>query len=253
MKIQHRLTQEANAAAARYDNVVYALRAIYLSALGRQGLGSAQLLAEVRNSAYAVTGAYINGEEKIIESVLDEIVSEAQGSVEEAFSYARAEEESGAISELYNATNDYLLQEITIQTVRDVATLVEEVRRAGLSVELQRRATGSVTPGLVERALPNFHFRDRRHFKVASRTFIRGVWRMSMLSLYNETVLLTLADHGHDLAQIDHLDAKAPVHGSILAIAPGGETPSYEEIRAEVFHPNSDAVIVPLGAADVSP
>lgn len=248
MKIQHRFSLEADAAASRYDLLVGALRGLYLDALGSRDFGAPSLLNAVRRQGRGMVDTYLRAERTTAETTLAQIASEAHRSTKRALAVYAQDEMSDAALELLSAMADYMLQEIALQAARDVATVVEEVRRASLQSDLAQRASGAIVPVDSRGVELSFHFRDRRNHRIQSRIFVRGVWRQSLLTVYNETVLLTLADHRADHAEIDHLDGKAPPHGARVAMVPGGDHPTYDEIRADVFHPNSDAVLKPLGA-----
>ena len=89
----------------------------------------------------------------------------------------------------------------------------------------------------------HFFFHDRRNQKWPSRKFIRAVWRHHLLTAFNEVTLLTLAEHGVTTARIEHINPKADSNGLLVAMNSSTELPTYAEIRNEIFHPNSDAIL----------
>jgi hypothetical protein len=247
MKIQHRFNQDADAAANRYGNLIEALRGVYLSAFSESTFGSPRSLDLIAQEANSIVTAHLRYERDIAAASFDRIVWEALSQTQRDLAVPVARMTSEALSELSSATLDYLMNEIRVQSARDVSTLVEAARRAALQISLAMRAHGmsrrSATIDYQFGSSLEFYFRDRRNYRIMSRKFIRSVWRQSLLSLYNETVLLTLADYGEATAQVEHLDAKAPIDGMIVAMSAGAAHPIYDEVRAEVFHPNSDAVL----------
>lgn len=254
MKIQHRFNQEADSAAARYGVLTEALRGIYLSAFNDPRFGSPALLAAIEYEARALMTTYLRTERQQAEMIFGQIVREALQATKASLAAFATLDTPEALSALASATLDYLMKEMRLQGERDVSTLVEAVRRASLQVSLAMRAHGlSQRLAIRDYAFGannlDFYFRDRRNYRTLSRQFMRVVWRQSLLSVYNESVLLTLADHGETQAEVTHLDGKSGVDGLIIAMSGGSVHPIYDEIRAQVFHPNADAVLKRVGAA----
>lgn len=247
MKIQQRFSQEADAAAARYGLLIDALRSLYLSAFQDRSFGAPALLKRLAAEADALIAAYLRTEERLADSALHAIAQNALGATRRELMISFPKNETDAIGELTSATLDYLRVELALQAQRDKNTLIEAVRHAALQISLSARAVGQSREMAIRQyqfsANLEFYFRDRRNHRLLARKFVRALWRQALLSLYNEVVLVTLAEHGESTAQVEHLDAKAPIDGMIIAMSASAAHPIYDEVRSQIFHPNSDAVL----------
>jgi hypothetical protein len=94
----------------------------------------------------------------------------------------------------------------------------------------------------------DFFFHDKASRKWESKLFVRSVYRQTLLSVYNEIVLYTLADHGIDRAEVEHHSPDAQHDGMVIALSSSTELPTYSEIRETVFHPNANAWLKMEGA-----
>ncbi len=246
--IQQQMTQLADNAAVRYGLFLDALKVIYGKALTGAKLDQETIRA-AKNEAFEILVNYIQVESSNIVEDIDAIASEASVTTFDELGVALPEDLSAPVSDLAQAIDEYLLQEIRLQAHRDVAFLEEGLRRTLLQVSVAARSSGlSPRAALIQYMIGNaqelnFFFHDRRGAKWSSQKFIRGVYRHGLLTVYNEAVLLTLADHGVEFAQIEHASVKSTEHGQIVAMSPNGEHPIYSEIRGEIFHPNSDAIL----------
>lgn len=249
MKIQTRFTAEAEAAALRYRTLVEGWRGLYAQALDRPQFGSSSEIERVASEAYAMSRTYLAGEQDFIERAFETIVSEALTATGNELGYIDTFDAPEALSAHEIDAQSYLTHEITIQIERDIAFLKQALRRTMLQVALAARAKDiPLRAALTQHRIGDvaelsFFFHDRRNQKWAAEKFIRAIWRQSLLSLYNETVLLVLADHGQQTAEVNHLDVKAESHGLQVAMSAASALPTYAEIRNEVFHPNSDAIL----------
>jgi len=247
-----RITPAAEAAAQRYGLLVEGWRSLFQMALSKAD-GPGRAIAEVKEQAYAMAWAYIDAEREEIRDQFAAVAYEAHQSAHDQIGSETPEALSDALTDLLSESEEYLATELIIQTERDIAFLVKSLRQTALQIQISARSQG-IAPkaALIQHRIGNaaelhFFFHDRGGQKWPSRKFVRGVWRHSLLSIYNETVLLTLADHGFREAQVYHASKKADVHGMILAMHSGSEHPTYAEVRNEIFHPNADAV---LGAVE---
>jgi hypothetical protein len=259
MKIQIRLSMDADEAAKRYQTLTEAWRSLYNAAMDRQNSGFPAAIESLRSQAYDIASSFLETERELIAARAEEIVREALTATQRDLSLDDALDVSDEVGELLNESQRYLAQEIAIQIERDIAHLIRSYQKVALQIRLSAQSRAiSVRTAAIEHRMGNlgelqFYFHDRLSRKWSSNKFIRAVWRMTMLSIYNETVLLTLSDYGRQLAYIEHLDVKSPAHGVVLSMSSTSSYPTYTEIRDEYFHPNSDAIIVGAGeATDVS-
>lgn len=248
MSVTQQMTEMADAAGARYQVLLDSWRSIYQRQLNGSQLDPRMIEAASLDARRIAVG-FLNAEVERLTNDADGIASEAYTETLHELGVTETDELTEAVSELLNAIEQYIKREIHIQIERDIAFLEESLRRTLLQVSVAARAQGT-TPrmALVQYQIGNaqeiaFFFHDRRGAKWPSRKFIRGVYRHGLLAIYNETVLLTLADHGETLAEVVHVDRHAASDGTIIAMASNSDHPTYSEIRNEVFHPNSDAIL----------
>ena len=247
--ITQTISAAADSAANRYGMLVEAWRAAYSRALDQSHFGTPKQLRQILEQAYTVAGHFLDAERQDIADVSAKIALEAQTVTLAQLHAASASQLADAVSEHVSASNAYLEREVTIQIERDIAFLQMSVRRTYLNVSMSARAQNlEPRSALMQYRIGNaselnFFFHDRRNQKWPSRKFIRAVWRQHLLSIYNETVLLTLIEHGLDTALIEHADKKAPPHGMTISVNSDSELPTYAEIKDDLFHPNSDAFL----------
>lgn len=251
------LTPAADAAAQRYGIVVEAWRHLFRQAIGRHDFGSPASFQHVHVEAYNMAQTYLQTEKAMIAASFESVANEALQTTFEQLGSDAAPELPDDASELLSEFQTYLAHEIIIQIERDVAFLVHSLRRTYLEVRLAAESQRiPLRAAMIQHQIGSstelhFFFHDRGNQKWPSRKFIRAVWRMSLLSIYNETVLLCLAQHGHGLAEVSTLSPKAGVSGMLIALGANSEHPTYSEIRSAVFHPNADAILTLPGATDV--
>lgn len=249
MNVTMSMTAEAEAAATRYGMVVDAWRAIYQREMDATDFGSTRQMSRVTEQAYAIGRQFLDTEANIIEDSSMMIVREALRVTSAELATPVAVDLTDALREHLADAENYLLHELSIQIERDIAFLKQSLRKALLQVSVGARAQQIPTrTALIQYRIGNttelhFFFHDRRNQKWPSRKFVRAVWRHHLLALYNEAVLLTLADHGIDKAMIRHMNPDSHSHGMVISMSSGSALPTYSEIRNEIFHPNSDAVL----------
>lgn len=250
LDIRGRMTSEADGASQRYDLMVQLWRALYQQALNSADFGSAQSFGRVEADAYKIGNQYLSDEADRVHAVMLEIASEAQTATLQQMSVSGALELSDAALVHLSDAESYLYGEIATQIERDVMFLMQSLRKSALQIKLSSRSRQvSVRQAMMEYKISTsmelqFFFHDRGNQKWPSRKYVRSVWRHNLLHLYNEIVLLTLADHGVDKAVVSHIDPKSEFHGLEVSIATNSALPTYAEIRNEVFHPNSNAIMI---------
>ena len=87
---------------------------------------------------------------------------------------------------------------------------------------------------------PEYVSRDRAGRRHPSQRFVRQAWRQHLVLLWIETKLFTFAAHGHTQARVTHTEPDHRFNDLAFSMTLEG-TPTYHDIRDEVFHPNSRA------------
>jgi hypothetical protein len=239
------LSLRAGEAAARYDFLTQALSAIYARSLISRNVGTAAGVRTMMTEARNIASSYLATELDRIDADLEEVAQHAQGATIKALTSNESFELTVSALEHLRASGDYLRDELLAQISRDIATLRKTIQKANLQIDLATRlqAVNPRRQGTQNAPAIDFTFHDRASRKWSSRTFVRTTWRHTLLSVYNETVLLTLADHGIQEAVIEHEDPAAPHHGKILSIVQSDEHDTYQDLRDEIFHPNAHAIL----------
>ena len=249
MRVQQTLTSIAETATQRYQLVVEAWRGIFERTISAQDFGSPSRIEIAALDAQSIAIRYLEREVEAIERSLDGIALEARRATLHDFSSIDALDLTDEALELVRDSARYLHDELARQIKRDIETLVQALRRVSLEVSRSARARGvSKRAALMEYRISNrsgvhFSFQDRATRKWQSDKFVRTVWRHAALSLYNEVVLSTIADHGETVALIDHAAGSSNFHGVQVSLMSSSEFPAFSEVRDEVFHPNSDHIL----------
>lgn len=239
------ISQKAEMGGQRYGWFTMGLSGLFNRGLGVDGGGLSRLIEEARELAHT----YLITEANIIDAELSEIALEARRATLSEIRSNDTENLTVAAGEHLSASSAYVHDELHAQVSRDIATLRKSIQRANLEVGLVATTRNqSLRSVALERAIqsnagPDFVFHDRASRKWSSKTFVRTTWRHTLLSVYNEVVLLTLADHGIDRAQVIHEDPANEHHQAIVTIDEIDGFDSYGEIRDVIFHPNAHAVL----------
>lgn len=255
--ISNHLTLRAGEAHQRYLAFIDRMRGLYHRALTSRDFGTVAAANAVDREIEDATLWYLREEWHAIQSVSQEIAQIARTVTLQEIASVESIELTDAALEHVSASNDYLYSEIVAQVTRDSMTLKRELRRVNLEVTISARSRGtSMRSAIMEYMIGNtsdieFTFHDRASRKWRSSAFIRSVSRQTLLSIYNEVVLFTLADHGLRTAMIVNQAPDAAHHGMVIAMSSGSEMPTYSEIRESVFHPNANAYLKMTEKADV--
>lgn len=247
--ITQTMTIEADAASARYKLLIDGWRGLFMRALDGANFGSGTVVAQLVEQAYQMARSYARDERDIVARRTMEIASEAHTATLDALRSQDERELPGDVSEHLDELERYLSNEIAIQIERDISFLRQAYLRVVLQVKIAARSQrASQRTALLQYRIGNavelnFFFHDRRNQRWPSQKFIRAIWRQHLLNSYNETVLVTLAEHGIRTARIQHTSPQSQFHDMKVAFSPNGSLPTYAEIRNEVFHPNSEAIL----------
>lgn len=243
------MTAEADAAAQRYGMLVDGWHALYLQMAYQSNFGTPRQFSDISTQAYTIARHYLDAEANHIAAAFQRLALEAQQTTQAQLGVSVSSELTDDASEHLSECVSYLQRELLIQVERDIALLQQAVRKRYISVTISARAQ-RVSPriALMQHKISkvgdiDFATFDRRNNRWPSRRFVRSMWRMNILALYNEIVLLTLADHGVDRAFVTYMDAKSTHHGTEISMNAGTSLPVYEDIKVQVFHPNSEAIL----------
>lgn len=247
--IHHLLSKHADEAAARYGMLADSWQANFSRALTDLDFGTSTHTSMFINAAQAAGEVFVEQELAIGKILFQEIATEAHRVTLREINSNESENLTERVTEHLRASLEYVAMQLIAQILRDVTLLRQKMQRVALETFAASRSRGiSQRSAMMEYRIGNsteldFSFYDRAGRKWQSRKFTRTVWRHTLLSAYNETVMLTLADHGIARARVVHEDVKAEVHNTIISFGANTTLPTYSEIAEVVFHPNSNAIL----------
>lgn len=247
--ITKRLSEIAEGAGERYLTVIFALRGSYDRALSANSPLAPQTNKLLSRDVFNISRMHLESEEKWLEELVWEVASQAITDALQALDLGNSSPDGmDALSDHLSAIWEHLRSEIAVQLERDASAIVQKHRKLGLQVKTQANATGwSESATLIhlrmsDRAL-KFYFQDRAGRKWPSQKYVRTVYRGTLLALYNEVYLFTLAERGQRRAMIWHSDPNHRYAGTLIALDDDPKLTTYESIKEDAFHPNSDAVV----------
>lgn len=247
--IGNRLSEIAEAAAERYLSVIFALRGAYDTALNAIDPLAPAINRQLHSTAFRVARAHLESEDAFAQEAVWEIAAQSVADALRDLGLGHvAQDVPEALSDHLSAVYEHVRSEIAVQLERDASAITQKHRKLGLQVKTYAAANGwseaatLVHLRLAERTL-KFYFRDRQGRKWPSQKYVRTVWRHALLALYNEVYLFTLAERGQTRAVVWHPDPNSRYAGEVIALDDEPSLPSYEDIKEDAFHPNSDAVL----------
>jgi hypothetical protein len=243
------MTTMAAAAATRYTMLIEGWKALYNRALDDPRFGAPVLLREITDEAYAMARRYLAAEAIEIQDAMIAVAEQALSATRSELSVTDSDEIPDAVDEHVSAFIAHLTSELSIQIERDIATLKKTLQQTILGVTLAAAAqrlplrTALIQHRIAINTDVKFGFTDRRYAKWPAQGYVRTIWRHNLLSLYNDVVLMTLADAGVDTARVRHTDTTAATHGLEISMVDTTELPTLADIRDQTFHPNANAIL----------
>lgn len=256
--ILDQITVRAEAAVRRYEQLCDGWRMAFNNALNRSDVTAVSEADRLVREGYTVSQSFLETERSKIYDAVWEVAQIAHDATAKQISSASAQTLSDAAREHLRVTESYIVDELIAQIHRDIALLRQSYQRVALEVGLAARSRRiSPRTAMIEYRIGNqaelqFTFHDRATRKWNSSKFVRAMFRQALLAVYNETVMLVLADHGLQRARVHHVDPNAEVHGMVIALSANTEFPTYSEIRNAAFHPNANAFLEPEVDLNVS-
>lgn len=249
MIITQKLSAIADAAAQRYGLLTDAWRNIFTRSLDEADFGTQKHFNRTVQNAYFVANSFLTTEVEEIQAQFADIADDAVTTTRAELSVDDAQELPDDVREHVSAFEQHMLDTLSTQTERDIAYLKKSLQEIYLAVRLGARSQNvPLMTALIQYRIGmqidlRFAFLDRRAARWPVRRYVRTVWRHNLLSLYNDTVLMTLAEHGQSSAQVRHVDVNSEWHGAEVSMLASTALPTYAEVREDVFHPNADAVL----------
>lgn len=245
--ISSKFTLKADEAMLRYKNLTDTWQVLFGRALASPEFGYAGQPSKVINEAVEIAEAYLRAETDHVAATLYEIAHKAQGLVSSKITNTDSDLLTLEAQTHLGETQSYILDEIAAQIRRDIANMRQSLQRVVLDTSIiQRTHRLKSREAVVAWRLRNdetldFNFKDRRAHRTPSAKFVRGVWRQTMLCVHNETTLFTLAEYGQSRAGI--YKVVEDQEQFVAAISLNDQGVGYNEVRSQLFHPNSNAYL----------
>lgn len=233
----------------RYAGLCQTWQGAFDRALTDKHFGYADHPSNVARECYALAETFLRDERDHIDRIIEEVARDAHQTTLSKISSADSDELEDAALDHLAQTAHYLADELIAQIHRDIAMMRQTIQRVQLDVYTAARAKRmSERQALIEYQIGNretlqFMFHDRYARKWSSKKFVRGLWRHTLLSVYNETVMIDLADHGIERASVASLEQGHEIHAATITLTGALNMMSYADARAEYFHPNSNAYL----------
>jgi hypothetical protein len=244
------LTRIAERASGRYSLLLAGFRDGLERVIGSHSPGTDRARRRLREEVYGYARVYL-GEE--VPMLREEILAIGLGGMEATDAaiggvtrQGRGDDIDAHLAELAADLETALRLQIerdvslTMRALRDTALAGAIGKRLGPSRGARGGAAASrraALSGLV------FEFVDRGGRRWPSPRHVRVLWRQALVLAWNETALLRMAELGIAAAEVNHPDPQHGETGRRFAVADGG---FWQELRSEVFHPNSNAWLIPV-------
>jgi len=244
------LAEMASAAVDRYANFLDVLRA-QSDSVFRRGPTDETLRNEALAVAQGAARSFLGSEQGQINEDTAEVARRA---------YSDALADLGApddviedrFAEFIFSSTYYVTRMLAAQAERDIMTMAQHIQstaqRIDLYVRSGRHSVSSAAAQVMieDRQMPAFRFVDRMGRKFKASKHIRDTYRQHLLNTYNEVYMDVVASFGRDVVWIDHPNPDYKWFGERVAIVSGGSEPDlplYYDVREEVFHPSSEAIV----------
>ena len=247
----NRLTRLALSAGSRYRLLLASLNQIYLQFTENAKPLTPALRKRVLSQAYNIAEGYLTSELEILQEAVNSEVSDAIF-VTAISANVQSDDPTSDMTENANTVFSELEHMIRTQLERDINTMIKSMRNQTLRASLLARSKGgSMTAAMNSiRTSPGndtrYTFLDRAGRNWPSDKFIKTIVRHALVIVWNETALIFMADHGIDKAIIEHQDADFSELGTIISISEDDTGVTWDEIRDDVFHPNTNAWVSPI-------
>lgn len=246
--MQHEFTAVATSAVERYTDFLTLLRG-QADVAFRRGAALGSPREEAVNVAQDAARRFLGLEQAQLNEDTADIARAAHSAAQRDLAVSETTIDDRFGDFIFSAAA-YTGRMLASQIERDVMTMAQHIHTTEMRIDLYVRS-GRHTPSsaaaavmLEDNQAPGFRFVDRVGRRYKSTKHIRDIWRQHLLHIYNEVYMAVVADHGWEIVKIDHLDPHYKWYGEPVAIVSHDDRfPLYYDIKDEVFHPSSDALI----------
>ena len=246
--IGSQFSQLADRASRRYSGLLSSFDGVYQAALD-QAPGSPKTQRWAIKSAYGLAEAYLSEEGHHLSDDLSLVRDNAHSTTAMLLSSMSSEQEPSVAAHVDEIETE-LDAGVRTQVERDVSAISRGLRGVGLRAALIARGRELPRSEALKIARsdtsPSFAYNDRANRRWPSHKYVRTLWRHALVTTWNETAMLTMAAHGLTRAEIQHPDESHAWNGERIALDETGVLPTWDDVKDEVFHPNSEAWLIPV-------
>ncbi len=247
--IHSQLDKWANEAGQRYRRLCDNFGVLHQIVLTRPEGVTTMAVARADREARDYASAYLDQEDAILTSTLSQLSNNALQTLPVFDDDLLSDDARNALETHLSASREYLRIELAAQCLRDIAHMRKSLLSASLEISGRARLRGiseraAMIEVLMKMERPKFFFRDRKGRSTDAAQFARLVVRQTMIGAHNEAVMIALSAEGVGFADIlkpDQLGAVQQI--GRVELDGTGTLPTYAEIQAKIFHPNSTAYL----------
>jgi hypothetical protein len=245
-----RLTAAAERAGQRYAILLAALESVFTQHASSPQPGSQRAKRLALMAGYNLAEVYLGEEDELIRAGLAQEQEDATLVTLEAMNL-EYEPAGDRVAEHVETIAQELENSLRVQLERDLASMTRGLRDMALRAQLMASARGVSRSSALNylrsdgTARPQFVFQDRAGKRWPSPKLVRTVWRQALVFTWNETALLTMAERGVTEAVIEHPDPQHAENGVVISLAEGPGDLTWDQVREDVFHPNTNAWLEP--------
>lgn len=246
MRITNKFTELAEEAGQRYVELLTLFRGHANAAIADWKPLSARRRNAIIDLCYRSSRVWFEAERMHIDDGLRAALVNARTEAQlQTGAVSAHDDDDPALVEHLNAIRDYLMREIELQIERDIAAVEKRVRTSMMEIAISARVEGlnfreaGMRHELRRRDEMKFYFKDRQGRKRPSQKHIRTTWRHSLLTLWLDAFVYETSQRNVTEAVVDNSNHGHKWHGVSLSYV--NDLPEYRE---EIFHPNSDNLLV---------
>lgn len=149
---------------------------------------------------------------------------------------------------IYRAAR-FTTQLLAAQAERDVVAVARHISTIAQRVDMKVRSgrftkAAAIAAVLIDdRTSPAFRYVDRLGRNYKATKHVRDLYRQHLLNVHNEVYLDIMAEYGVDTLEVTHPEPSYRWAGTLVSLDGEGNDPLYYDVRDEIFHPGSDAVL----------
>lgn len=136
---------------------------------------------------------------------------------------------------------NFLYESIKIQSYKDTLHINNFIRAKALQVRSLNDYQSAYSLVFNHSEL-SFYYTDKLGRKINSVKYVRTASRDYLVKNYNDMVVGSAILNGNDTVTVDHVDHNHEDYGKVFAVS-GSHDVNYFDVREDVFHPNSNAIV----------